>query len=502
VLVNDLKALSEEVKDKNFSHKFFRCLPSRFGILVTLLVRSGLDTMTPNQVLGDVMTDNTYRDDDEKGEKKEKKYEKDEKKKSVVFKATSSLKGKAKQDTSSEDDDSSFDDMDDEKMALFVKRFGKFMVKKGYCARRKKSSSKSKDEARRCFMCGSKDHLIAQCPYNSENEDDDKKDKKDKKEKKEKMTFKKKKKKGGSYVVTWDSDASSSDDDDKTTKKKVLTSIAIIEKPSVFDTPSTCFMVKAPKGQTCDDGCDEEHDNKSESDDDDEPTKDELIDMLKDAKEYFDIKRKKCKNLRKELKALKQAFDELNASHERLEEAHEKLGKAHKKFEKAHSSLFDEQNEKEHVVTCDKGLTCDIINESFYKPIDVAPSNPLCSSSSTFTSPMSDGFTCDASLIVENETLKKKINELSRALGKAYGDEDRLLICLGSQRASLYKEGLGYTPKKDKATFAPHKTSFIKNNGQFCTSCKQVGHIKQEYMNKKSQANVSSIKHDSFLCTY
>jgi hypothetical protein len=60
VLVNDLKALGEEVKDKDFSHKFLRCLPSRFGTLVTILVRSGLDTMTPNQVLGDVMTDDTY----------------------------------------------------------------------------------------------------------------------------------------------------------------------------------------------------------------------------------------------------------------------------------------------------------------------------------------------------------------------------------------------------------------------------------------------------------
>ena len=27
VLVNDLKALGEEVKDKDFSHKFLRCLP-------------------------------------------------------------------------------------------------------------------------------------------------------------------------------------------------------------------------------------------------------------------------------------------------------------------------------------------------------------------------------------------------------------------------------------------------------------------------------------------
>ena len=116
--------------------------------------------------------------------------------------------------------------------------------------------------------------------------------------------------------------------------------------------------------------------------------------MLDDAKEHFDIKRRECKDLRKELKALKQAFDELNVSHERLEEVHEKLGKAHKKIEKAHFSLLSEQNE-EHVVTCDKGLTCDIVNKSLYKPIIVAPTNPSCSSSSTSTSPMSDGFTCD-----------------------------------------------------------------------------------------------------------
>ena len=56
-----------------------------------------MDTMTPNQVLGDVMTDDTYRNDDEKEEKEKKDEKKDDKKKSVAFKATSS-KGKAKQE--------------------------------------------------------------------------------------------------------------------------------------------------------------------------------------------------------------------------------------------------------------------------------------------------------------------------------------------------------------------------------------------------------------------
>jgi hypothetical protein len=83
------------------------------------------------------------------------------------------------------------------------------------------------------------------------------------------------------------------------------------------------------------------------------------------------------------------------------------------------------------IVTCDVGLTCDLIHESSYSPIIIASTNSSCSTS-TSTSSTSDGFTCDASLMVENETLKKEVNKLTRALGKAYGDEDRLLMCLGS----------------------------------------------------------------------
>ena len=91
-----------------------------------------------------------------------------------------------------------------------------------------------------------KDHILADCPYNSDNEEDENKEK----EKKEKKMSFKKKKKGGSHVVTWDSDASlDSDefsDDEKTSKKKALASIAINNKPSLFDTPS-CFMAKSSK---------------------------------------------------------------------------------------------------------------------------------------------------------------------------------------------------------------------------------------------------------------
>jgi hypothetical protein len=52
-------------------------------------------------------------------------------------------------------------------------------------------------------------------------------------------------------------------------------------------------------------------------------------------------------------------------------------------------------------------------------------------------------------------------------------------------------------PKKGKAVFATHKTSFLKGNGRFCNRCKQVGHVEPYCKNKKSQPNVSSIEFDS-----
>ena len=99
------------------------------------------------------------------------------------------------------------------------------------------------------------------------------------------------------------------------------------------------------------------------------------------------------------------------------------------------------------IVTCDVGLTCDLIDESSYKPIAIATTNTSCSTT-TSTSSLSDGITCDASLKVENETLKKEVNEITCALGNAYGRDAHLLKCLGSQWFSLNKEGLGYTPRK------------------------------------------------------
>ena len=96
---------------------------------------------TPNQVLGDVMTQETYHVEREGDDKDDKKEEEDKKKKSIAFKASSSSsknKGKSKKESS--DDDLS--DIDDEAMALFVRKMGKFMKKKGYGARKRRDHTK------------------------------------------------------------------------------------------------------------------------------------------------------------------------------------------------------------------------------------------------------------------------------------------------------------------------------------------------------------------------
>ena len=120
-------------------------------------------------------------------------------------------------------------------------------------------------------------------------------------------------------------------------------------------------------------------------------------------------------------------------------------------LKKSHSLLL-EQDKERVIVSCDVSVTCDIIEESFYEPTVVAPTNPSCISPSTTattpTSTTSDGFTCDASLMIENETLKREVDELTHALGKAYGGEACLLKCMGSQRFSLNKEGWAIPPRK------------------------------------------------------
>jgi hypothetical protein len=399
VIVNDLKGLGHKTQDQDFCHKFLLSLPRRFKMLIILLQRDGLDTMKPNDLLGEVLTYDKYDQDEDDKEKKEK-----QKKKTMAFKATTSKsKGKTKVQEDSDNEEDEDLEIDDEALALVVKKIGKLFIKRRVF-RKRGDNFKSKEKPRLCFNCDSLDHLQAECSYEKKK---NKKNMFEKKNREDKMTFKKGK--DGAYMVTWDSD--DEDDDEKDTSNEVLTSIAITKRPSLFDSSSSCFMAKETKVHDDDSSDSEvEYAHYSDNDDDDEPTKYQLYDMLQQTKYIAITKSKECKGLIKKVQTLEKALCELKASHECLVEDHEELGKAHSKFEEAHSLLLEQHESEKVIVSCDVGFSCDILDESFYQPIIMSSANPSCSSSSTTTnstSTTSDGFTCDTSLMVENETLKR-----------------------------------------------------------------------------------------------
>jgi hypothetical protein len=60
-IVNELKCLDFDVTNKDFSHMFLRCLPEKYETIVTLLVRTDLNKMTPTKVLGEVRTHDLFK---------------------------------------------------------------------------------------------------------------------------------------------------------------------------------------------------------------------------------------------------------------------------------------------------------------------------------------------------------------------------------------------------------------------------------------------------------
>lgn len=168
------------------------------------------------------------------------------------------------------------------------------MRKKGHDTR-KKVFIKRREE-RRCYKCSSQDHLIIKCPHNDEEKKENKRGNDDKK-----MAFKK----SHAHRVEWDSDASTSDNendyDDKKSKKEESTCKHYCQQVLNLGDPS-CFMAKGPKLLF------NESDNESESEDEEKPFKEKLIELLQYVHSILNKKREEPKELLKKHKALEQPF--------------------------------------------------------------------------------------------------------------------------------------------------------------------------------------------------
>jgi hypothetical protein len=144
-----------------------------------------------------------------------------------------------------EDDDDEEKEYDQDEMALFSKKFNKYISKRKPFKGDRKEKTRSK---RVCYNCEKNGHFIAQCPNEREDEDNDKKKKIDKSYKKDNK-FTKKNPFGQAHVgQEWNSSdkSSKSESDD-------LATIAIKGKSSsrksLFSILSkhTCLMAKEGK---------------------------------------------------------------------------------------------------------------------------------------------------------------------------------------------------------------------------------------------------------------
>jgi hypothetical protein len=226
-IVNELKGLGFNVPDVDFTHKFLRSLLEKYDTIVTMLVRSDLATTYPTDVLGEILTQYIFK----KSQAEAMSLAKKVKGESIALKAKVS---KAIEKEESEGEGNGNGSESDEELALFVKKFNKFMRKKKGQPRRGQTSRRNDFNDRKCFESGEPGHIAMNCPSkkNKGKDGDDKKKKK----------FYHKKKDGKAYLVEWDSDASSDDDDDDSSSQ-LNARIAIKEAPSLFSSPH-CLMAK------------------------------------------------------------------------------------------------------------------------------------------------------------------------------------------------------------------------------------------------------------------
>ena len=150
--------------------------------------------------------------------------------------------------------------------------------------------------------------------------------------------------------------------------------------------------------------------------------------MLNDADEFMTKKNAKLRDLKLKFTSLQDSYVELKTSHKNLKETHEKL-------EEAHNTLLNHERK----TTLSIGVNCDLIDDK------------SCGSSSTssFCTKI-DNPSCNESLIMENDLLKKEITCLTNDLRKCYDSRAKFNHCWASQKFTLNKQGFDIFLRKGR----------------------------------------------------
>jgi hypothetical protein len=144
-----------------------------------------------------------------------------------------------------EEEDEDEKEYNEDEVALFIKKFNKFIKKR----RPYKGDRRDKPRSKRvCNNCGKNGHFIAQCPYERKEEDIEKKKKLDKGYTKDKK-FTKNKSYGQAHVgQEWNSSDESSDSESGEVATIAIKGKALSSKSLFSNLPKhTCLMTKESK---------------------------------------------------------------------------------------------------------------------------------------------------------------------------------------------------------------------------------------------------------------
>ncbi|XP_039834532.1 uncharacterized protein LOC120695316 [Panicum virgatum] len=256
LLVTDIKTLgSKDWDDFKVTKKMLRAYAPNNSVLATIIRgKNSYKKMKPINLLNTLQFHEMNALDVAKSIAKEEV-------KIIALKAEPSktVETNEKQTKQKKKVESSDGESTDEELALMVKNFKKFMKKRNV----KKGTSQ-----RRCYKCGEKDHFLADCPKNNNNEDEDKKYKdkgKDKsydKEKRYKEKSKEYKKRNDKAHVGEGCESSDDSDNEGTASLALFTTSST---PRLFnnlsddeDDHSMCLMAKGNKLEEAIKGKDEQ----------------------------------------------------------------------------------------------------------------------------------------------------------------------------------------------------------------------------------------------------
>jgi hypothetical protein len=193
-------------------------------------------TMTPNQLLGEILHQELVDQDAEKSLSLKMN-------KSLALNASSSEVVEVKPKTSkTKNEDTSDEGSTDEETAFAIRKYKKFLKSRTS----RKGGDERKKSQRKCYECGEYGHFIAKCPKNKNKNEEEKKYKEKSKEYKNKYQ-------GRAHVgQQWDSS-----DEDEEPKKQGMAIVAMAQEsssPRLFnnfsddeDHPHFCLMARGSK---------------------------------------------------------------------------------------------------------------------------------------------------------------------------------------------------------------------------------------------------------------